>query len=131
MRISVLVNAVLLTVLLVHPSTAGAQGVTPADAQAFLGTWAIDLDTPGGPITVDLTLTDTAGAVSGEIGGGGSPMATISEIVKTGSSLVMKYELDLQGAVTPITVTVDVDGDTLTASFDAAGTVLPGSGTRK
>ena len=68
MRISSLVKAALVTVLLVHPSTSGAQGVTPADAKAFLGTWTIDIDTPGGPITVDLTLTDTAGArITGRI----------------------------------------------------------------
>ena len=131
MRISLFVTATVLSILLAYPSASSAQSVTPAEAKAFLGTWSIDVDTPGGPITVDLTLKDTAGKVGGEIGGGGNPMVTIAEITKKGSSLVMKYEADVQGAATPITLTADVNGDKMTANFDAAGMALPGSGTRK
>ena len=112
----------------------GAQTVTSADAKAFMGTWAIDVNTPGGPMIVDLTVKEVAGEVTAEIGGGttGGPMSTVSEITKNGSSLVMQYEADVPGAgVTPITLTVEADGDTLTANFDVAGQVLPGMGTRK
>ena len=134
MRISSLVKAVVLTMVLVYPSASGAQTVTPADAQAFMGTWAINVDTPGGPITVDLTVTEEAGEVAAEIGEGnsGNPMSAVNEITKNGSSLVMKYEANVQGAVTPITLTVEPDGDTLAANFDVGGgQVLPGTGTRK
>ena len=133
MRISSLVKAVLLTMVLVYPSASGAQTVTPADAQAFMGTWAINVDAGGAPISVDLVVTEADGEVAAEVGGGtsGGPMSTVSEITKSGSSLVMKYEADLQGAATPITLTVEVDGDTLTANFDLAGQLLPGTGTRK
>ena len=133
MRMSSLVKAAVLTMVLVYPSVSGAQTVTPADAEAFMGTWTIDVNTPGGPISVDLTVTEADGKVAAEVGGGtsGSPMTAVSEITKNGSSLVMKYEADVQGAVTPITLTAEVDGDTLTANFDAAGQLLPGTGTRK
>lgn len=133
MRISLLAKAAVLTMLLVFPAASGAQTVTPADAEAFMGTWAINVDTPGGPISVDLMVTEADGEVAAEIGGGnsGSPMVAVNEITKNGSSLVMKYEANVQGAVTPITLTAEADGDTLTANFDAAGQLLPGTGTRK
>ena len=131
MRVSLLVKAVLLTILLVYPSASGAQTVTPEDAQDFMGTWAIDVNTPGGAITLDLTVTEADGKVAAEIGGGDNPTSTISEITKNGSSLVMKYEADLGGAATPVTLTADADGDTLSLNFDVAGQVLPATGTRK
>ena len=134
MRIASKVKVAVLTILLVYPVTAGAQTVTSADAKAFMGTWVINVDTPGGPMTVDLTVKEVAGEVTAEIGGGstGGPMSAVSEITKNGSSLVMQYEADVpQAGLTPITLTVEADGDTLTASFDIAGQVLPGTGTRK
>ena len=133
MRIASKVKVAVLTILLVYPVTAGAQTVTSADAKAFMGTWVINVDA-GGPISVDLTVKEVAGEVTAEIGGGstGGPMSAVSEITKNGSSLVMQYEADVPGAgVTPITLTVEADGDMLTANFDVAGQVLPGMGTRK
>lgn len=132
MRISSLAKAAVLTMVLVYPSVAGAQ-VTPADAEAFMGSWTIDVNA-GGPISVDLNVTEEGGEVAAEIGEGtsGGAMVTVDEITKTGSSLVMKYQADAQGAVTPITLTVEVDGDTLSANFDVGGgQLLPGTGTRK
>ena len=133
MRIASKVKVAVLTILLVYPVTAGAQTVTSADAQAFMGTWVINVDA-GGPSFVDLTVKEVAGEVTAEIGGGntGNPMSAVSEITKNGSSLVMQYEADVpQAGLTSITLTVEADGDTLTASFDIAGQVLPGTGTRK
>ena len=132
MRISSLAKAAVLTMVLVFPSVSGAQ-VTPADAEAFMGSWTIDVNA-GGPVTVDLNVTEESGEVAAEIGGGtsGGPLVTVDEITMNGSSLVMKYEANAQGAATPITLTVDVDGDTLSANFDVGGgQLLPGTGTRK
>ena len=133
MNISSLVKAVVLTMVLVYPSSSGAQTVTPADAEAFMGSWAINVDTPAGPQTVDLTVTEEGGDVAAEIGGGntGNPMSTVNEITKDGSSLVLKYDANVQGASTPITLTVEADGDTLAANFDVGGQLLPGTGARK
>ena len=134
MRIPSKVKVAVLTMLLVYSVTAGAQTVTSADAQSFMGTWAINVDTPGGPISVNLTVKEVAGEVTAEIGGGstGGPMSAVSEITKNGSSLMMQYEADVpQAGLTSITLTIEAEGDTLTASFDVAGQVLPGTGTRK
>ncbi len=130
MRISSLLKAAVLVTFLVHPLASDAQTVTPADAKAFLGNWTISVDTPGGAVTVDLSLAETAGKVGGKVGVDGAA-STIKEITKKGSSLVMKYDADVQGDMTPIILTVEVSGSKLTASFDAAGQVLPGAGTRK
>ncbi len=132
MRITSKVKVAVLTILLVYPVMAGAQTVTLADAQAFMGTWVINFNTPGGPLTANLTVKEVAGEVTAEIGGGANPPSMISEITKNGSSLVMQYEAEVpQAGLTSITLTVEADGDTLTASFDVAGQVLPGMGTRQ
>ena len=134
MRIPSLFKAIVMTMVLVHPSASGAQTVTPADAEDFIGSWAINVDTPAGPTTVDLTVTEESGEVAAEIGGGttGNPMSDVDEITKNGSRLVVKYEANVQGAVTPITLTLEADGDTLAANFDVGGgQVLPGTGARK
>ena len=130
MRISSLLKAAVLIAFLVDPLASDAQTVTPADAKAFLGNWTISVDTPGGAVTVDLSLAETAGKVGGKVGVDGTA-SSIKEFTKKGSSLVMKYDADVQGAMTPIILTAEVNGGKLTASFDAAGQVLPGSGTRK
>ncbi len=133
MRIASKVKVAVLTILLVYPVMVGAQTVTSADAKAFMGTWVINVDA-GGPISVDLTVKEVAGEVTAEVGGGstGGPMSAVSEITKNGSSLVMQYEAEVpQAGLTSITLTVEADGDTLTASFDVAGQVLPGTGTRQ
>ena len=117
--------------LLFYPAMSGAQSVTPADAKAFMGTWTIDVETPGGAVTVDLTVKQDAGKVAAEVGATGTPASKVSGITKKASSLVMKYEADVQGAVTPIVLTVEANGDKMTASFDVGGQAMPGTGARK
>ena len=131
MEISLKVKAAALAMLLVFPLASGAQTVTPADAKPFMGTWASDVDTPGGPISLELIVTEAAGKVAAEIGGGGTPMSTVTEITKKGSSLVMQYSADVGGADTPITLTVEPAGDKLSLSFDVGGQILPATATRK
>ena len=131
MGISLKVQAVALVTLLVFPLVSGAQTVTPADAKLFMGIWASDVDTPGGLISLELIVTEAAGRVAAEIGGGGTPMSTVTEITKKGSSLVMQYSADVGGADTPITLTVEPAGDKLSLSFDVGGQLLPATATRK
>ncbi len=130
MDISLKVKTAALAMLLVFPLASNAQTVTSADAKPFIGAWTASVETPGGPIGLDLIVKEAGGTVSAEVGGDGV-MSTVSSFSKNGSSLVMEYEADVQGAVTPITLTAEPAGDNLSLSFDVGGQVLPATATRK
>ena len=101
---------------------ASAQGLAPADATAFMGGWTLGLDTPQGALTMDLTIKDEAGKVGATISA--EPMvpgvAKITDITKEGTSLVLKYMLDVQGMQIPTRITLSPDGDKWKAHFDFA-----------
>ena len=130
MDISSKVKVAALAMLLVLPLASDAQTVTPADAKPFIGAWTASVETPGGPIAVDLIVKEAGGTITAEIGGDGA-MNTISAISKKGSTLVMQYEADVMGAMTPITLTAEPAGDSLSLGFDVGGQVLPATATRK
>ena len=105
------------------PVTGAAQSsLAASDAASFLGVWALGLDTPQGSMTMNLTLKDEGGKVAGSISAEPimpGPQA-ISDISKDGSSLVMKYTLDVQGQSIPAKISLVPDGEKWKASFDFA-----------
>ena len=57
----------------------------------------------------------------------------MTDITRSGEGLVLSYEVDAQGQLIPVSVTLTLgpDGDALTASFDFGGQFSAvGSGTR-
>lgn len=108
--------------VLALPGGAFAQGLAAAEAAAFLGGWTLGLDSPQGAVSMDLTIKDAAGKVEGTISA--EPMipgtATITDITKSGSSLVLKYMLEVQGMQIPTVITLIPDGDNWKANFDFA-----------
>jgi hypothetical protein len=109
------------------PATAAAQSapVRAADAQAFLGEWAVTVDAQGQPVVIELDITDENGNVVAEVNdpmGGGT--IRIDRISKTGDNLVLSYDLDAQGQQFPISVTLSPAADALNANIDVAGGML-------
>jgi hypothetical protein len=105
------------------------------DAAAFLGAWSLGLDTPQGALTLDLTLKDDGGKVSGSISAAPlmpEPQA-ITDIAKDGGSLVLKYMLDFQGTPVPAKISLVPDGDKWKANFDFADGqfIVDGTATKK
>jgi hypothetical protein len=105
------------------------------DAAGFLGAWSLGLETPQGALTLDLTLKDDGGKVSGSISAAPlmpEPQA-ITDISKDGGSLVLKYMLDFQGTPVPAKISLVPDGDKWKANFDFADGqfVMDGSATKK
>ena len=115
------------------PLGASAQSALDAsEAEAFLGTWTISLDTEFGAFDMDLKVEDQAGKVAATMGSpnqGG--MANVTDITRSGESLVLAYEVDAQGQRFPISLTLERDGEGLTAAFDFGGQFsASGTGTR-
>jgi hypothetical protein len=112
----------LVLVVLALPRMAGAQTLAVADAAAFMGGWTLGLDTPQGPLSMDLTIKDEAGKVAASISA--EPMipgsTAITDITKDGTKLVLKYMLEVQGMSIPTVITLIPDGEKWKANFDFA-----------
>ena len=98
--------AALLAALVVLPVTISAQAVTAADAKPFLGAWVLMLDTPQGAMAMNVAVKNTDGKVTGEMGSDMLPTQTITDVTKSGTSLLMKYTLDMQGQAIPVALTL-------------------------
>ena len=126
----VLALVALLSMLL--PRAAAAQ-VKPDDAKAFLGGWTIGLDTPQGAMTMNLTVKDDSGKVAAVIQNDMLGESPISDVSKSGESLVLKYLLDVQGMQIPAKITMTPAGDKMNCDFDFADGQfqLPATATKK
>ncbi len=122
-RFAPIALALLLIAGIASPNTAAAQNapVRAADAQAFLGEWSIAIDAQGQAVVLELDISDANGNVAAEVNdplGGGA--LKIERIAKAGDNLVLAYDIDAQGQVIPIRVTLTPDGDALNAAVDVA-----------
>jgi len=117
--------------VLALPSGAFAQGLAAAEATAFLGAWTLGLESPQGAVSMELTIKDEAGKVEGTITA--EPMipgsAKITDISKSGTSLVLKYMLEVQGMQIPTAITLIPEGDKWKANFDFADGQFSTAGT--
>jgi hypothetical protein len=108
---------------LVAPMQASAQSqLDVAQAQAFLGSWVIAMDTDFGPMTLNMTIADQAGKVAASVGSpemGG--MVDVTDITREGDNLVLKYDIDAQGQFIDVLMSLAREGDNLNTSIEAAG----------
>jgi hypothetical protein len=128
------VRAIVAAAIVAAPLALAAQSsLAAADASKFLGVWAVDMNTPQGAFTLNLSLTDKAGKVAGEISADMLPTQEISDISKAGEDLVLKYSSELQGQAFNVKITMSVDGPKGKVTFDAADGqfVMEGAATKK
>jgi hypothetical protein len=128
------VRAIVAAAIVVAPLALAAQSsLAVADASKFMGTWAVDMNTPQGAFTMNLSLTDKAGKVAGEISADVMPSQEITDITKSGEDLVLKYSADVQGQAFNVKLTMSVDGAKGKVVFDAADGqfVMEGAATKK
>jgi len=96
-----------------------AQCLAAAEASAFLGAWALGLDTPQGAFTLNLTLKDEGGKVVGSLSADIMPAPqAVTDISKDGNNLVLKYTIDAQGQTVPAKIVLVPDGDKWKANFE-------------
>jgi len=116
-----LLQAVAFAVASLVPVAASAQAVSPADAKPFLGGWTLGMESPQGAVTFDLTIKDQDGKVAGQITSQIAPEAqVITDVTKSGESLVLKYSLDFQGTPIPAKITMTPAGEKMNVSMDFA-----------
>jgi hypothetical protein len=77
---------------------------TPENAAAFLGTWTIETTGSYGPANLEATVKAADGKVSGEVSSATTGKAPMTDISKSGGSLVFVYVFDYNGM--PITAVV-------------------------
>jgi hypothetical protein len=113
-------------------SQLSAQAVPAADAQPFLGSWAVTIDAQGQSFTMDVDIQDAQGNVAAEVSSElGSTQ--VEKISRTGENLVLSYNMSAQGQQFPVVMTLTPAGEELNANLDFADGMFQttGKGTRK
>jgi len=115
------------------PATvAAAASVSAADAKPFLGDWNVVGESPMGPFTTSLSVKVEAAKVVANVSSAMQPLTAITEIAKSGESLMLAYSFTYEGNAIPALLTLTPKADKLDATFDFAGGafVMTGIGTR-
>jgi hypothetical protein len=99
-----------------------------SEAQAFLGNWNVALQTDMGPVDLGIHIRDLEGNVVAEAS---APQGTetVSDISRVEESLVLRYSMNADGQVLPISITLVPDGEQLRASLDVGGGMFSATGT--
>ena len=113
-------SLIALAVMLLPLSVSAQSSIAVADAAAFMGAWELGLDTPQGPMTMNLTLKDVGGKVAASISA--PPMLPdeqkIEDVSRDGAGLLLKYILEAQGMQIPAKILLSPVGDKWKSSFD-------------
>ena len=111
---------------LLAPSIALAQ-----DAKAFLGDWVLTIEGRRGPQERPLTIKDTGGKLSAELGGGRGGPVTITDVTVKGNEAILKWNQDTQQGAIDVVMTLTLKDGALTVKQDMAGGQFSQTGTGK
>jgi hypothetical protein len=117
---------VLLCAVMLAPAVAWAQ-----DAKAFLGDWVLTIEGRRGPQERPLTIKDTGGKLSAELGGGRGGPVTITDVTVNGNEATLKWSQDMQGNSVPVVMTLTLKDGALTVKQDMANGQFSQTGTGK
>lgn len=122
-RLAVLVRFALAASLFgALPLQASAQSqLDAAQATAFMGNWVIAMQTDMGPMTLNMSILDQGGKVAATVGSPdlGGDMA-VTDITRNGEALVLKYDIDAQGQMIDVMMSLTPSGNDLTTYLEAA-----------
>ena len=89
----------------------GAAQLAPADAGAFMGSWALTLDSPQGAFEQSMVLKDEGGKVVAEMSSQMQPdVQKVTDVSKKGDDLILKFAGNFQGNPFDATITLTPDG---------------------
>ncbi|MFA5910052.1 MAG: hypothetical protein WC815_14825 [Vicinamibacterales bacterium] len=117
--------------LALSPLVVSAQGLSPAAAGGFMGTWSLMLDSPQGAFEQSLVLKDDGGKVVAEISNQMQPdVQKVTDVSKDKESLVLKFAGNFQGNPFDAVITLTPDGtDKAKVMFDINGGQFSMNGT--
>lgn len=133
LRTALLLVAAALTAPLATAGEAAAQSSVPAaEAGAFIGDWDVAIQGDA-PSTIRVNITESEGQVAAVVTGIEGRETPVTQITKSGESLVLGYDTTIQGQALPIEITLTPDGEGLRANIDLAGGMmtLPGRGAKR
>ena len=110
------------------PAAAAPAAATPENVAAFVGDWTLSTNGSNGPATTAISLKVEAGKVTAEISSDAQGRIAVTDIMKSGPSLVLRYGFDYQGMAIPVVLTLTPAGENVTAEFDFAGGAYQMSG---
>jgi hypothetical protein len=103
----------------VTAEVAGQSQLDASEAQAFMGTWLVDMQSDFGPFQMNLDVSEAEGKVAVSMGspemGGSQP---VEDVTKSEESLVLRFSADAQGQMIDIEVALVPNGDGLNVYFD-------------
>ena len=108
-----------------------ASSLNASEAEAFMGSWVLSMETPRGTNEQNLSITNVDGKVVSELSGGRGGSVTINDISKSDESLVLKFERSFRGNSRPVVLTLSLDGETLNVNQDMGQFNMSGTGKRE
>lgn len=117
---------ILVSAALLAPAIAVAQ-----DAKPFLGEWVLTVEGRRGPQERPLTIKDTAGKLSAELGGGRGGPVTITDVTVKDSEATLKWNQETPQGAVDVVMTLTLKDGTLTVKQDFAGGQFSQTGTGK
>jgi hypothetical protein len=100
------------------PATQAAPTLaTVEDAKPFLGNWTTTFESPQGPATFDIEVHLDSGDPGATVSNAIIGQSTVTDVTKAGTSLVLRYVVDVQGTQVPVAISLVPDGETLKANF--------------
>ena len=129
-------TAVVVALFALTGSAVRAQAPAPpptAEAAKFMGAWVITLESPQGPFSMTLTVSDNAGNTAAELTSDIMPAQKVTDISKAGDDLVLKYQGDFQGQAFAAKITLTPTDEKLGVNFDVMDGqfMMKGVGTKK
>lgn len=115
---------------LAGPADVAAQSqLDVAQAEAFMGSWLVDMQSDFGPFQMNLDLVDEGGKVAAAMGspdmGGSQPVTDISRVDE---SLLLRFTANAQGQMIDIEVALVPNGAALDVYFDVGQGQFSASG---
>jgi hypothetical protein len=114
--------ALVVTALAAAPQALSAQSqLDVSQARAFLGNWVISMQTDFGPMTLNMTIADQGGKVAASVGSpemGG--MVNVTDVTRDGDALVLRYDIDAQGQMIDVMMSLTPSGENLATYIEAA-----------
>ncbi len=113
-------------ILLIGLSVAGAsqaQSLSAAEAEDYLGTWALSMEFQGNPVQLTLEIGDLSGEVKAALSAAFSPEPQLMDTVtKTDEGLTFAYDADFGGNSIRIEIDAAREGEKLVGNFgDTSG----------